>query len=82
MDILKASESKEPTAPNAYHFARICWTPAICTLKREVSTATEWQTADPVVLQTLRALAEAGNEKFGDGSHWIERRYTADPTAH
>jgi hypothetical protein len=81
MTILKASESRRQTAPNAYHFARICWTPAASQLKHEASTATAWQTADPVVLQTLRALAEAGNERFGHGSHWIERRYTADPSA-
>lgn len=81
MNILKASESKRQTAPNAYHFARICCTPTASKLKRETSTATEWQTADPVVLQTLRTVAEAGNKKFGHGSHWIERRYTTDPSA-
>lgn len=81
MNILKAPESKKQTVPNAYHFARICCTPEASKLKREASTATDWQTADPVVLQTLRKVAEAGNEKFGSGSHWIERRFTADPAA-
>ncbi len=81
MNILKASESEKRSVPNAFHFARICCTPAASKLKREASTATEWQTADPVVLQTLRTVAEAGNEKFGNGSHWVERRYTADPSA-
>lgn len=77
MDILKKSAIKKQTVPHAYHFARICCTPAVSKLKREASTATDWQTADPAILQTLRTMADAGNEKFGSGSHWIERRYTA-----
>jgi hypothetical protein len=81
MDILKDPASKKRTAPSSYHLARICCTPTASKLKHEASTATDWQTADPVVLQTLRTLAEAGNEKFGHGSHWIERRFTADPSA-
>jgi hypothetical protein len=81
MDIPKEPASNKQTAQHAYHFARICCTPAASKLKREASTATHWQTADPVVLQTFRTVVEAGNEKFGHGSHWIEARYTADPSA-
>lgn len=82
MDILKEPASKKRAAPSAFHLARICCTPEASKLKREDSTSTDWQTADPVVLQTLRTVAEAGNERFGHGSHWIERRFTADPSAH
>lgn len=81
MNILKPPESKKQTAPNAYHFARICCTPAASQLKREASTSSAWQTADPAVLQTLRTVAEAGNQVYGEGSHWIERRFTADPAS-
>jgi hypothetical protein len=82
MSILQAPVSKGRTDQNVHHIARICCTPTASKLKREASTSTHWQTADPAVLQTLRAVVEAGNEKFGHGSHWIERRYTAeDPSA-
>lgn len=82
MNMLKASANKGQTGQNAHHIARICCTPTASKLKREASTTTDWQTADAVVLETLRTVVEAGNEKFGDGSHWLERRYTADPPAH
>ncbi len=79
MSILQAPVGKGGhTVQSVHHLARICCTPAASKLKREASTSTHWQTADPAVLQTLRAVVEAGNEKFGHGSHWIERRYTAD----
>lgn len=81
MNILQAPVSEGKTDKNAHHIARICCTTAASKLKRENSTSTNWQTADPVVLQTLRTVVEAGNEKFGNGSHWVERRYTADPSA-
>lgn len=82
MNILKAPVSKGRTGHDAHHIARICCTPTASKLKHESSTSTDWQTADLAVLQTLRTVVDAGNEKFGDGSHWIERRYTADPPAH
>lgn len=82
MNILQARVNKGQTDRNAHHIARICCTPTASKLKREDATSTHWQAADPVVLQTLRTVVEAGNEKFGHGSHWIERRYTADPPAH
>lgn len=82
MNILKVPVNRGHAAPGAHHIARICCTTSASRLKREASTTTDWQTADPVVLETLRAMVEAGNEKFGDGSHWLERRYTADPPAH
>ena len=81
MNILNTAMCKGPTGQNAHHIARICCTPAASKLKREGATSTDWQTADPVVLQTLRTVVDAGNEKFGCDSHWLERRYTADPAA-
>lgn len=81
MSTWTADGRNRPPAQPVVHMARICCTPAASKLKRETVTTSAWQSADLSVLQMLRTLEAAGNERFGADSHWIERRYTAEPMA-
>lgn len=54
--------------------ARICCAPEVSRLKHENITSSQWGEVDPAKLEGLRALADAGNELFGWGTHWIEMR--------
>ncbi|WP_157085065.1 hypothetical protein [Hydrogenophaga palleronii] len=65
-------EKEEHESPHLRPQARICWTYEVCKAKQEQSTSCKWSDADPVVMNMLRAMCAAGNEKYGAGSHWIE----------
>lgn len=57
-------------------YFRLCWTEEVRVKKGESETSTDWvstQNASPATQDTIQAMLNAGNEKFGNGSHWMEQ---------
>jgi hypothetical protein len=53
-------------------FFRICWTEGVRQQKGEDCTSTDWFPEDGAVEDMLQLMCDAGVERFGEGSHWIE----------
>jgi hypothetical protein len=53
---------------------RICWSKAVSLTKLSGSEGGLWLPETPKNLEELEAYVEAGNQGFGQGTHWIERR--------
>lgn len=65
-------------------FFRLCWTEEVRARNGDSETCTEWVSDDGASLEALdsfEAMLKAGNERFGSGSHWIERRQMDEPDA-
>ena len=51
---------------------RLCWENHVRLMKRETHSCTTWVIVDKEKADNLRFLCKAGNDRFGEGSHWIE----------
>jgi hypothetical protein len=53
---------------------RICWSEAVTLTKLSRSEGRLWIPETPQNLEDFEVIVEAGNQSFGTGSHWIDRR--------
>lgn len=53
---------------------RMCWDDKLSRVKRDLSSSSEWADATPELSHYYELIAQAGNEVFGPGTHWIETR--------
>lgn len=53
---------------------RLCWTARVSHLKHEIQTTANWTLATPYLRRDYEIMVQAGNEVFGNGTHWIEER--------
>jgi len=60
---------------------RMCRSERIKALNRDLVTYGDWVQSTPEVVASFQDLIDAGNERFGRGSHWLERRHLAAGSA-
>jgi hypothetical protein len=53
---------------------RICWNKEVSLTKISRSEGGLWIPETPQNLEDFGVIVEAGNQSFGPGSHWIDRR--------
>jgi hypothetical protein len=53
---------------------RLCWDPTIDP-ERVAECVGPWLAPNPETVEALESLKLSGNEEYGEGTHWIERRH-------